>query len=87
MMRVRTQICVAIVVAFAVLIVFGSSAIAGPPSPHHRHGRSSPSTMSVPAALLAFSILPFTASFSILAFAKAAIGGSERLTLICVRLC
>lgn len=87
MIRARIQICVAVLVALAVVIICVSPLAFSLPAPHQKHVRSSPQpTMGMVAIVTEAAVITLSALF-ILTATKPAIFVSERLALICVRLC
>ena len=87
MMRARIQVGVAVLVAFAVLVICVSPLAFSLPTPHQKHVRSSPQpTLAMVAIVTEAAVITLSALF-ILTATKPAIFVSERLALICVRLC
>jgi len=87
MTRVRIQAWVALLVALTVLIICVSPLAFSLPTPHQKHVRSSPlPTLALMALVSASTLCALSTLFAIIA-SKPTMFVSERLALICVRLC
>ena len=87
MIRARIQVCVAILVAMAIVIICVSPLAFSLPTPHQKHVRSSPlPTLAMMAVVAGPAICVLLTLFTLMT-TKPAFLVSERLALICVRLC